>query len=66
MQLRHGYYLTIGKTEDGRTLAICSDGTPQRGHDGVTVLSLEVVASEPEARQWFKRVRKEKPWETRH
>lgn len=63
--LRHGLYLTIGKTEDGRTLAVCSDGSPQFGHNPVTVLTLEVVASEREARDWFKRVRVERPWEIR-
>lgn len=63
--LRHGLYLTVGKTDDGRMLAICSDGTPQRDHDHVTVLSLETVPNMKVARAWFKRVRLERPWETR-
>ena len=65
MSEQHGLYLTTGRTDDGRLLAICSDGTPQLGHHPVTVLLLEVVKSVQEAREWFRRVRVERPWETR-
>lgn len=65
-ELRHGFYLTYGETEDGRMLAICSDGTPQLGHKPVTVLTLEVVENRKEAKRWFKRVIVEQPWKERH
>lgn len=64
--IRHGLYLTCGKDGHGRLIAICSDGSPQLGHEGVTVLTLEVVKSPKEARRWFERVRQERPWEARH
>ncbi len=64
--IRHGLYLTTGRTEDGRLIAICADGTPLLGHDPVTVLTLECVQSIREAKQWFKKVKLERPWETRH
>ena len=63
--IRYGLYLTTGRTDDGRLLAICSDGTPQLGHKEIKVLTLEVVQSVKEARQWFRRVKIERPWETR-
>jgi len=63
--IRHGLFLTYGETEDGRPLAICSDGTPQLGHDPVTVLTIEVVGSLKEARRWFNNVKQTRPWETR-
>ena len=53
MKLRHGLYLSIGPAEDGRLLAVCSDGTPTEGHDPVTVLDVETVSSYSEARAWF-------------
>lgn len=65
MTERHGLYLTVGRCDDGRMLAICSDGTQQRGHTPVTILTIQVVATVAEARDWFKRVILERPWETR-
>lgn len=64
---RHGYFLTVDKAPDGKggLLAILTDGTPQKGHDPVTVLSLERVKSIREARRWFDKVMIEKPWVTR-
>ena len=64
--IRHGLFLSYAKMEDGRNLAVCSDGTPQLGHDPVTVLTLEVVQSFKEAKQWFSEVKKTRPWETRN
>lgn len=63
--IRHGLFLTYGKTEDGRNLAICSDGTPQLGHDPVTVLTVNIVKSFEQARRWFNHVKQTRPWETR-
>lgn len=64
--IRHGLYLTVGPGDRNDLIAICSDGTPQRGHEDVTVLTLGRVKSMKEARAWFARVKKERPWETRH
>lgn len=63
--IRHGLFLTYGKAEDGRRLAICSDGTPQLGHEPVTVLTIKVVKSVEQAKRWFNHVRQTRPWETR-
>ena len=63
----HGYFLTIGPDPKGRgLLAIISDGTPQMGHDPVTVLSLTVVENEAAARTWFEEVKETRPWESRN
>ncbi len=72
MTLRHGYVLTEGETTttDGRRvwLATISDGSPQLGHDEVTVLTLETFPIGTKRRvimDWYKRMKKEQPWETR-
>jgi hypothetical protein len=62
---RHGLYLTVGHDDQGRLLAICTDGTPQRGHASVTILSVEVVADLSEATDWFACVKRKRPWEAR-
>lgn len=45
-------------------LAIITDGHPHGGEE-VTVLTLELLPTTRACRQWFKRMRKERPWETR-
>lgn len=65
MTERHGLYLTVGRTLDGRMVAVCADGTLHRGHRPVTILSVEAVETEAEAKEWFERVILERPWETR-
>ncbi len=63
----HGIFLTVGKTRDGkRSLAILSDGSPQLGHAPVTVLDLEVVKDDDEARKWAKQARIEQRWIEKH
>jgi hypothetical protein len=57
--------LTTGRDEQGRLIAICSDGSPQLGDTHVTILSLEVVQTVSEAQEWFGRMVVERPWETR-
>lgn len=64
-EYRHGLYLTTGRDDRGRLIAICSDGTPQRGHDPVTILTLEVVDSERDAELWFEAVKILQPWKAR-
>lgn len=60
------YYLTIGPNPNGRGLmAIATLGSPQRGDKNVQVLDVELVQSKEEANEWFQRVMKERPWETR-
>lgn len=63
---RHGYYLTTGPDPKGRGLiAVISDGTPQLGHDPVTVLDVEVVPDVEAARAWFSVAKITRPWEQR-
>lgn len=65
MIYRWGLYMTYGKTPDGRNLAIISDGSPQLGHDPVTVLEVMPDISHTEAHAWFARMQIERPWEVR-
>lgn len=64
--LRHGLYLTWGPARDGRMFAIATDGSPQRGHKEVVVLSLAPAETLKQAQEWFKTVSEERPWEARH
>lgn len=59
-------YLTVGNDPNGRLIAIISLGQPQFGDDHCTVLSLEVVKNMKEAKRWYKRMKVERPWETRN
>lgn len=61
----HQHYLTTGRDSQGRLIAICSLGSPQRGDRNVTVLDVEIVRDQAEARAWFERVLVERPWEAR-
>lgn len=61
----HGLFLTVDTLDDGRMVAIASDGTPQLGHNPVTVLTLESVKSRREAIKWFDEIRVTRPWERR-
>lgn len=61
----HQYYLTTGPDGQGRLLAVCSRGSPQKGDRDVIVLDVEIVRDEAEARAWFERVLIERPWEAR-
>jgi len=51
--LKHGIFLTLGHTDDGHVLAVVSDGTPQKGHEPVTVLDVETFDTRDQARKWF-------------
>lgn len=62
----HGLYLTTGRvTKGGNLMAYCTDGTTQMNHDPITILAVQPVRSEGEAREWFLRIREERPWEDR-
>lgn len=58
--VRHGLYLTVGNASDGRLIAICSDGSPQFGHEDVTVLDLKPVGSMTEAKAWFREFKRDR------
>lgn len=56
------YYLTTGLDPKGRgLLAVISKGHVQRGEE-TTVLDVEIVKNVKEARRWYKRQMKTKPW----
>jgi hypothetical protein len=61
-------YLTVGNIPDpdGRKIAVITLGSPQMGDDEVVVLTLTEVKSQGEAEQWFKKMKEERPWETRN
>lgn len=66
--LRYGLFLTIGMEKKGwrRQIAIISDGSPQKAHKKVTVLTIEAFPN-PTPREiileWFERMKVERPWE---
>lgn len=73
IEMLHGYYLTVDECKNNRgedtVLAIISDGSPQHGHQPVTVLTLEsfpIGTPYKKIKKWFQRMKKEKPWEPRH
>lgn len=62
--MKHGIVCTINRNiEDGKMIAVISDGASILGHTDITTLKLREVADERQARDWFKRMRKERPWE---
>jgi len=62
-KLKYGYYLTVGKDDLNRLIATCTDGSPQRNHKHITILSVTIVENTDEASDWFRRVIKERPWD---
>lgn len=59
-------YLTVDKDPKGcGLLAIMSQGHPMFDAH-CTVLTLEVVPNMKAAKQWYKRMNVERPWETRN
>lgn len=62
--------LTVGREKrqpqnDGY-IAVISDGSPQLGSEAVTVLTVEVVKNMKQAKEWFRRMKIERPWEPRN
>lgn len=62
-------YLTVAREKrqpqnDGY-VAVISDGHVQRGDEKCTVLTVEVVPNMKAAKAWFRRMKVERPWETR-
>lgn len=60
-----GLYLTYDKLPDGRNLAVISDGSPQRGHPDVNVLTMEIVKDATEALAWFEQEKILQSWNPR-
>lgn len=59
-------YLTIARDPNSSGwIAAITMGQPQLGDNNVTLLTIEVLKSRTEAREWFERMKIEKPWETR-
>lgn len=59
-------YLTVGDDPKGRGLiAVMSQGQPQLGDAHCTVLTIEIVKNMKQAKAWFRRMKDERPWETR-
>lgn len=61
---RDTLYLTVGP-KDGRLLAVITRGCVQRGDQDVDVLSLDLFDTQAQAQGWFKKMKSERPWETR-
>lgn len=60
-------YLTVGDDPHGRGLmAIASMGSPQKGDAHCTVLDVEIVKNMKEAKAWWRRIQRERPWEPRN
>jgi hypothetical protein len=62
-------YLTVSRDKrqpqnDGY-IAVISQGQPQLGDNTCTVLDVELVKNMKEANAWFKRMKIDRPWETR-
>lgn len=45
-------------------LAVITDVDP-RFNDEITVLTVELLPTKRDCRRWFKKMREERPWETR-
>jgi hypothetical protein len=60
-------YVTIDKNPRGPgVLAVISQGQPQLGDQEVTILTFEVLPNRKAAKQWFRRMKVERPWEIRN
>lgn len=60
-------YLTVGNDPKGSgLLAIMTEGHPQRGDANCTVLTIRRVKNHNEAQEWFRRMKVERPWESRN
>lgn len=61
-------YLTVGREkrqpENDGYIAVVTDGV-YNIDETVTVCTVEVVRSMKEAKAWFRRMKVERPWETR-
>jgi len=61
------FYLTTDQNPNGKgLLAVITLGHPQRGDENVVVCSVEVVKNHKAAKQWYRRMLVERPWEERH
>jgi hypothetical protein len=59
-------YLTVDRDREvGGMIAVISMGSPQHGDTNVAILSVERVKNRKEAKAWYRRMKVERPWETR-
>lgn len=62
-------YLTVARErrqpQNDGYVAVISDGHIQRGDEKCLVLSVKVVPNVKAAQAWFRRMKEERPWETR-
>jgi hypothetical protein len=56
------YYISLGRDESGRLLAIVTKGHPNAGDNKVEVCDIEIVKNLEEAAEWFTKSLTEKPW----
>lgn len=66
-------YLTVGRKKEWNQthtlygyIAVISLGQPQLGDERTIICDVEVVDNMKQAKQWFKRMKVERPWEPRH
>lgn len=61
-----GLYLTYKWSDEHQCyIAVITEGHFRRGDEETVVLDVEKLPSPRACRKWFKRMRKERPWETR-
>lgn len=59
-------YLTVDQDrENGGMIAVITLGQPQVGDKNVTILSVERVRNMKQAKSWYRRMKVERPWQTR-
>lgn len=64
---QHRLYMTHDWSEEHDAyMAVITAGHPRMGDDKCEVLTVQLLPSPRACRQWFKRMRKERPWETRN
>lgn len=63
-------YLTVAEEkrqpENDGYVAVISYGHPQYGDKHCTVLSVKVVQDTEQAKEWYRRMKIERPWEERN
>jgi hypothetical protein len=60
------YLTALWDQEKGAYVAVVTEGHASAGDTTVTCCTVSLQPTERACRQWFKRMRKERPWEARH
>lgn len=62
----HTLYLTTKWFQErGEFVAVLSFGQPQLGDENPVIVDVNAFKTKRECRAWFRRMKKERPWETR-